>query len=111
MKKLVIIIAVLLIATMPLQAYAATVSPSLSFSGTTAKCDAVIVGNTASEHLEVTMKLMYGTSCVASWTDEGYGYISMSKTATVTVGRTYKLVVEVTANGVAKDPVYVTGTC
>lgn len=111
MKKLVIILVVLLIATMPLQAYAATVSPSLSFSGTTAKCDAVIVGNTASEHLEVTMKLMYGNRIIASWTSEGYGYVTMSQTAAVNAGRTYKLVVEVIANGVAKDPVYVTGTC
>lgn len=111
MKKVAILLVFLLVVSMPLQAYAATLSPYLSFSGTTAKCDAVIVGNTASEHLEVTLKLMYGNRIIASWTSEGYGYVTMSQTATVNTGRTYKLVVEVFECGKTHNPVYVTGTC
>lgn len=112
MKKLAFFLAILLVVSMPLQALAvATISPDLSFSGTTAKCDVLIMGDTASDHLKVTMKLMYGNRILATWTSEGYGYVAMSETTTVSTGKTYKLLVEVIANGVAKDPVYVTGTC
>lgn len=115
MKKLSIILVILLVVAMPLQARAQTramrIYPKLTFSGTKANCFVSVTGNASTNQLEVTMKLMYGTSCIASWSSEGTGYVTMNKTATVTTGRTYKLVVEVTENGVAMDPVYVTGTC
>ncbi|MGN0999032.1 MAG: hypothetical protein ACI4PO_05720 [Faecousia sp.] len=64
-----------------------------------------------SEYLVVNMKLMYGSTCVASWSNSGYGYVYMEKTASVVQGRTYQLVVEVTVNGVKSDPTSVTKTC
>lgn len=115
MKKLAIFLAILLVVSMPLQAHAAIWSlramPSLTFSGTTAKCSVYVTAEDMTDHLEVTMWLMDGTACVASWHGSGDGYVSMSKTATVTPGRTYKLVVEVFESGKTHDPVYVTGTC
>lgn len=115
MKKLAILLALVILVSIPVKAFAvarvAAVNPKLTFSGTTATCDVAVVGSNTSEFIEVTMKLMYGTSTVASWSAEGYGYVFLNKTAAVVVGRTYKLQVEVTIDGIEKDPVYVTGTC
>ncbi len=115
MKKVAMILAILLVVCIPLRAHAATWSlrtiSDLTFSGTTAKCSVNVVGDKMTDHFEVTMWLMDGTNCIASWHSSGDGYVTVSKTATVTPGRTYKLVVEVFVNGVTKDPVYVTGTC
>ena len=112
MRKVAILLVFLLVVSMPLQAHAATtIRPTISFSDTTANCKVTIIGDTSSDHLEVTLKLMYGNRIIASWTSEGYGYVTMSKTATVIPGRTYKLVVEVFECGKTHNPVYVTGTC
>ena len=115
MKKMALLLALVLILCTPTTAYAATrelsISHSLSFSGTAAICRVTVVGDKASQHIQVTMKLMYGTIQVASWSGSGYGYVYLDKSATVFSGRTYTLVVEVTMDGVVKDPVYVTKTC
>ena len=114
MKKLAFLLALILAINLPLNVAATTrassITPQLSYSGSSAKCIVAVVGDNSSQHIEVTMKLMYGSSTVASWTGSGYGYVYLSKTATITTGRTYKLVVEVTVDGVTKDPVYVTKT-
>ena len=114
MKKMAFLLALILIVAVPMEVAAATreiTSPQLNFSGTTAKCSVVVTGDNSSQYIQVTMKLMYGSTTVASWSGSGYGYVYLSKTATVTSGRTYKLVVQVTVDGVVKDPVSVTKTC
>lgn len=115
MKKLAIFLAILLVFCVPLEVTAASriiqAKPKLTFSGTTATCTVTILADKTTDHLEVTMWLMDGTTCVASWHSAGDGYVIMNKTATVTAGRTYKLVVEVFESGKTHDPVYVTGTC
>jgi hypothetical protein len=115
MRKIAVFMAVIIIISMPLTVSAATnaleIDPYLTFSGTTATCDVMVVGNNTSEHIQVTMKLMYGSTCVASWSDSGYGYVYMLEYAGVTKGRTYELIVAVTVNDVAKTPVSVSGTC
>ena len=113
MRRFAFLLAMILVLSMPLEVFAASKStaiyPVLTFSGATATCVTTVAGNNSTSYLEVTMKLMYLTTIVASWTGSGYGYVSMTKTAAVTKGRTYKLVVEVKENGVAQNPVYVTG--
>ena len=115
MKKVALILAVILALYIPLTVQAATrelsVSPTLSFCGTTATCKATVTGDNTSQYIQVNMKLMYGNTTVASWSGSGYGYVYLSKTATAVSGRTYKLVVQVTLDGVVKDPVYVTKAC
>lgn len=115
MKKLAFLFAVVFFISLPLNVSATTwtlhATPVLSFSGTTATCKATVVGDNTSQHIEVTMKLMYGTTIIASWSDDGYGYVYMSKTAGVTSGRTYRLQVEITVDGTEKDPLYTSGTC
>lgn len=115
MRKTALFLVLVIIIMIPLSVHAGTrelsIKPTLSFNGSTATCKSTVVGDNTSQHIEVTMKLMYGTSTVASWSAEGYGYVFLNKTAAVVVGRTYKLQVEVTIDGIEKDPVYVTGTC
>ena len=115
MRKIALFMAIVLVFSMPLTVSAAPralgINPSLSFQGTTAVCQVTVIGNSTSEHIEVTMKLMRGTYCEASWSGDGYGYVYMLEYDTVTKGRTYDLVVSVKVNGVASTPVSVSGTC
>lgn len=115
MRKAALLMAIILVISMPLTVSAApralTINPTLAFDGTTATCDVLVVGNNTSEHIEVTMKLMNGYYCVASWYDDGYGYVWIQEDAAVTKGCTYTLVVEVTVNNVVQPPVYQNGTC
>ena len=115
MRKVALLMAIVLVISMPLSVSAApralSVYPTLSFNGTTATCEALVVGNNSSEHIEVTMKLMRGSYCEATWYDDGYGYVNMVEYDTVTKGYTYDLVVTVTVNGVTNTPVSVSKTC
>ena len=115
MRKVALLMAIVLIISMPLTVSAAPrtlgISPLLEFEGTTATCEVEVVGNNTSEHIEVVMKLMDGTSCVKAWMDDGYGYVYMLTYANVTKGKTYTLRIEVTVNGVDQQPVYISGTC
>ena len=115
MKIWPLLLAIAILISVPLNVFAdsriGTIIPKLSISGTTATCQATVTEDKTSDYIQVNMKLMYGNSCIASWSDDGYGFVYMSKTATVTAGRTYTLVVEVTVNGVENDPVSTTKTC
>lgn len=115
MKKLALLMAIILVISMPLTVSATprllSIRPSLTFEGTTAACEVTVVGNNMSEHIEVVMKLMHGTSCVKAWMNDDYGYVYMLAYANVTKGQTYSLVIEVKVNGVAQQPVSIQGTC
>lgn len=115
MRKVTLLMAIVLIISMPLAVSAAPralgISPFLEFEGTTATCEVEVVGNNISEHIEVTMKLMRGNYCEATWYGDGYGYVYMLEYDTVTKGRTYTLVIEVTINDVVQQPVSINGTC
>ena len=115
MRKVALLMAIVLVISLPLSVSAApralSVYPTLSFNGTTATCEVYVLGNNNSEHIEVTMKLMRGNYCEATWYADDYGYVYMLEYDTVTKGYTYDLVVTVTVNGVAKQPVSVSKTC
>ena len=115
MRKTALILAIILLISIPLsvsaEPRALTIAPALAFDGTTAKCEASAVGNNTSEYIEVTMKLKWGIFTLETWTASGYGYVYMLEQHSVNKGWTYKLVVEVTVNGVESSPVYVEGTC
>lgn len=107
--------AIILVVSIPLTVSAApralTINPTLAFDGTTATCEVAVVGNNISEHITVVMKLMHGNTCVKAWMHEDDGYVYMLTYANVTKGQTYTLRIEVTVNGVVKQPVYINGTC
>lgn len=115
MRKLALFLALVAALVVPVHTFATTWAlrsvPKLSFDGTTAICELTIAGNSTSEHIEVNLKLMDGATCIASWYGHGYGYVYMNKTKTVTPGKTYTLIAEITVNAIFKDPVSVTATC
>ena len=116
MKVIALLLAVVLLLSMPLSVAAApralTISPTLSFNGTTALCVTTVYGDHTSDHIEVWMKLMHGPYCVGSWYESAYGYVVMQETTGPLIdGDTYKLVITVKHNGVQKTPVSVTGVC
>ena len=85
--------------------------PSLSFSGTTASCRIIVRGDRSSDTLSATAKLWTGKTCLKTWTIKGTGKIQTTKTATVSKGKTYKLTVDYTVNGVKQPQKSVTRTC
>ena len=115
MRKIALFLAIILVVSMPLSVSAEPralgINPVLDFNGTTATCEATAVGNNTSEYIEVTMKLKWGIFTLETWTASGYGYVYMLEEHSVNKGWTYKLVVEVTVDGVASSPVSVEGTC
>ena len=115
MRITALLLAVVLLISMPVSVFAEpralTIRPTLSFDGTTATCEATVVGNDTSEYIEVTMTLKWGIFTIEKWTASGYGYVYMNEQHAVNSGWTYKLVVEVTFDGVEKSPVSVSGTC
>lgn len=115
MKKTALILAIVLILSVPLTAYAAPrtidVIPRLAFDGTTATCQANVLGNSTSEYIIVTMRLWRGNRLLATWTADGYGYVLMSETTTVTQGKTYRLAINYSINGVNQPQVYIDRTC
>lgn len=86
-------------------------TPSISFSGTTATCSADIRGNTASDTISCVVKLWRGNTCLNTWTASGTGRVTLERTRSVTRGETYKLTVDATVNGVAQPTKSVSRTC
>ncbi len=73
-------------------------TPSLYFSGTTATCSASLraVGDAK---VDGTLTLYLGTTEVDSWPVSGTDRVNVSGSCTVTKGKTYKLVLDVTVSG------------
>lgn len=115
MRKVALLMAIILVISMPISVCAAprllTIHPAMDFDRGTATCETEVLGNNSSEFIQVTMELKYGSTVVDSWYSEGYGYIYMLGDTRVVKGRTYDLVVSVIINGVAQTPVSIRGTC
>ena len=90
---------------------ASQITMSLSFSGTTATCAAQVKGNNASDTVSMTVKLWKGNTCLKTWTASGSGNVSLSRTAIVSHGQTYKLTVNSKINGVTQPQKSITRTC
>ena len=85
------------------------VRTSLSFDGTTATCETMVIS--VADDLDVTMTLTRGNIVVASWSASGTGAVLMTKHCSVAKGVTYTLTVTGTRNGVAFEAHPVTKTC
>ena len=104
MKKIALLLAVVLVLSMPLSVQAAepraiSVFPEISVKGTTATCKVIAMGNNTSEYLEATIRLYRAGNLIATWYEDGYGYINWTKTRNVPQGYTYTLTVDVSVNG------------
>lgn len=115
-KSLCVMLIILLLMSATLTAYAATpraatIYPSITFSGTTATCKATIIGSSSSKLIVATIKLWHGSTCLETWTASGYSYVSFSETANVVKGETYTLTVAVTEGGVSQPEASCSETC
>lgn len=112
MKKIVTltIVFILLFSTI---AYAATTAPSISrslnFNGTTARCKVSV--SDSGKSISVTMKLYVGSTEVASWSDSDISRVILSEPYAATSGVTYRLEASGTVNGVPFTVTPVTKTC
>lgn len=116
MRKIAMSLAVIMVLLLPMTAHAATprsigITPRITFSGTTANCSVIITSNSGDDEIEATIKLWKGSTCVATWPENGTGYIIFSDTATVTKGKTYTLTVDAIVNDVAQPQAYVSAKC
>ena len=116
MKKLLaLFVAVILLSSIPVSVFASTrainIVPTLGFTGTRAECEVAVTGNNTSERIEVTMRLMRGGYCEATWKSSGYGYVYLYKEKTVAEYQTYFLEVQVKVNGESLSPVLISAEC
>lgn len=106
---LVMLMGVAAQATGPMRA--PSVKPELSFQGTTALCSALVRGNTTKDKVVATAKLWHGSICLGTWTKSGTSYVLVKGSAPVSKGKTYKLTVDYTINGVKQPQKAITRTC
>ena len=114
-KKICLFVMVLsMLISIPVSAFSersASVIPTLSFSGNTAICSVFILGNTATDEIEVEIELWQGSTLIDSWSDSGEAYIDWKENVTVVKGKTYTLKVYATINGEELPMVDVAKTC
>lgn len=111
------ILVLLLVATLALgvtaqavEVLAVRTEPSI-FSGTTATCRVNVRGDNASDSISLTAKLWQGNTCLKTWSTSGAGQVTLSRTATVQHGQTYKLTADTTINGVRQATKSIIKTC
>lgn len=107
------ILACLMTVALVTSAYAAearaVLTPSLTFSGTTAYCEIKIVQFGAV--IDATLELWSGNTLLASWSGTGTSRVIISKTKTVTRGQSYTLKVHGTVGDETIDAPSITKTC
>lgn len=116
MKKRMLVLAVVVAFVLALPAYAAEqrsamVLPTLSFNGTEATCKVQINGNSSTDSISATIKLLENGSCLETWTVTETGYVSFKDTVKVSTGKTYKLTVDAVIAGKPMSTAYVEKKC
>lgn len=113
MKKRIIAMAAVLVFLLATTANAAVlvtkVTPSLTFSGTTANCSVTV--RDSGKEIEATVELWYGNTLIDSWSDSGTSRLTVSGSHTVTKGRTYTMKVAVTVDGSNVNVSPISKTC
>lgn len=114
-KRVVVLMLVLLFTTQTfvtaVMPRAGEVIPILTFSGTTATCQAMVAEDSQYSYVVVTMKLWSGNQCLQTWSKAAAEKVWLKETATVTKGQTYTLTVDVMVNGTSRPQYSVTKTC
>ncbi len=113
-RSFALAIPLLLILTLSAQAAEFRIAgsiPELYFDGTTAVCSVSCRADNAKDKVEATLTLYQGETYVDSWSNSGTGRVFVSGSCEVESGKSYKLVLAYSINGVAKQSVTTTGTC
>lgn len=107
----VLVVLALTISIQAVEPRGSSVTPSLSFTGTTANCYVICRGSGSNDTVDVTLTLYQGSTYIDSWSDTGTGRVALTGSCTVERGKTYKLVVDYSVNDEAKPSVYTTAKC
>lgn len=83
----------------------------LSFQGKKAICTAICQGNSAKDSVKATLTLYQGNTYMDSWSNSGIGNVSVYGEYPVESGKTYRLELSYSVNGVAKQGTSVTNRC
>lgn len=116
MKKRVIALtlAVVLLLGISVAAYtnAETIAPLIQFDGKTAHCYVEVSADRSTDPISITASLWRGSTCLATWTASGRGYVFLDESTVVSVtGVTYRLTADVTVNGETFPQVEATAKC
>lgn len=90
---------------------AASGAVDLSFEGNTAICSAICRGNSASDTVTATLTLYQGSTFVKSWSGSGTYTVAISREHNVTSGKSYRLVLAFSVNGVEQPTIATTNIC
>lgn len=113
-RSFALAVLLLLIFTVPAQAgelRTVQVKPDLYFNGTTALCSVSLRTDNARDDVEATLTLYQGERYVDSWNNSGTGRVFISGSCEVESGKSYKLVLDYSINGIAQLSKTTTGTC
>ena len=86
-----------------------SITPMLTFSGTTANCRLSI--SASNQSISCTLTLYEGSTVIASWSSSGSNYIMISESTSVQSGHTYTLTGTASVNGSPITIVPLTKTC
>lgn len=86
-----------------------SVTPSLTFDGTTATCMVSVIDT--GKEIEVTLELWCGNDFIDSWSDSGKSRVIISEECKVTKGNTYTLKVSGKVDGKAFTGQPISGKC
>lgn len=106
-----LVILALSISVQAVESRTTSAKPDLSFTGTTANCSVICRGQSGSDTIDVTLTLYQGSTYVDSWSDSGTGRVALSGSCKAVSGKSYKLVVNYSVNGVSRPSISTTGTC
>lgn len=109
-----LVVPLLLLLALPayaLEARSGKTIPNLYFDGTTAICTASCKADNTTDKVEGTLTLYSGETYIDSWSNSGTGRIVISGKCKVESGKSYKLVLTYSINGVAQPSGTATGTC
>lgn len=88
------------------------ITPTLIFSGTTAECSAICVGNKTTDEVTATLTLYDNKdTALESWSASGMYRATPNGTCKVEKGQTYTLVLTWSINGVSQPQKSTTRTC
>lgn len=91
------------------EARADTVTPQLSFNGTTAECEVTITS--LGKSITATLELWQGSTLLESWDGAATTRLVINESCTVTKGKTYTLKVNGTIGGEAFEGTPFSATC
>ena len=110
-KTLALLLVVTLLLTIPSYAMQAraTIAPTFTISGNTARCSVNVTQ--ANARIEVYIELWHGNTMIEGWSASGTGYVRINGTCEVEVGETYVMIVNGTVNGLSFDEYSIERTC